>query len=73
MLPPSVMAHALNGVLMFAAVVVAYMNFRVLYKLDPYKKVMILLVFSVAIGIHALSHLGLETVYGLNPFKAASP
>ena len=67
------MAHALNGVLMFAAVVVAYMNFRVLYKLDPYKKVMILLVFSVAIGIHALSHLGLESVYGLNPFKAVSP
>ena len=67
------MAHALNGLLMFAAVVVAYMNFRVLYKLDPYKKVMILLVFSVAIGIHALSHLGLESVYGLNPFKAVSP
>ena len=64
------MAHALNGVLMFAAVVVAYMNFRVLYKLDPYKKVMILLVFSVAVGVHALSHLGLETVYGLNPFNA---
>jgi hypothetical protein len=67
------MAHALNGLLMFAAVVIAYMNFRVLYKLDPYKKVMILLVFSVAIGIHALSHLGLESVYGLNPFKEASP
>ena len=63
------MAHALNGVLMFAAVVVAYMNVRILYKLDPYKKVMILLVFSVAIGIHALSHLGLESVYGLNPLK----
>ena len=70
MLPaPSMMAHALNGLLMFAAVVVAYMNFRVLYKLDPYKKVMILLVFSVAMGIHAISHLGLEFVYGLNPFK----
>jgi len=69
---PSIMAHALNGLLMFAAVVVAYMNFRVLYKLDPYKKVMILLVFSVAIGIHAISHLGLESVYGLNPFKAES-
>lgn len=73
MIAPSLMAHALNGLLMFAAVVVAYMNYRVLYKLDPYKKVMILLVFSVAIGIHGISHLGLETVYGLNPFKAASP
>ena len=69
-LAPSMMAHALNGVLMFAAVVVAYMNVRFLYKLDPYKKVMILLVFSVALGIHALSHLGLESAYGLNPFNA---
>lgn len=72
MIAPSMMAHALNGLLMFAAVVIAYMNFRVLYKLDPYKKVMILLVFSVAIGIHALSHLGLESVYGLNPFIIAA-
>jgi len=69
---PSVIAHVLNGILMFAAVVVAYMNVRFLSRLDPYKKVMILLVFSVAIGIHALSHLGLESVYGLNPFKVAS-
>ena len=67
------MAHALNGLLMFTAVVVAYMNYRVLYKLDPYKKVMILLVFSVAIGIHGISHLGLEKGYGFNPFKVASP
>ena len=63
------MAHALNGLLTFAAVIVAYMNFRVLSRLDPYKKVMILLVFSVAIGIHALSHLGLESMYGFNPLK----
>jgi len=63
------MAHALNGILMLAAAIVATMNVRVLWHLDPYKKVMILLVFSVAMGIHAISHLGLEFVYGLNPFK----
>ena len=69
------LAHALNGLLMFAAVIVATMNVRVLWNLEPFKKVMILLVFSIAIGIHAISHLGLETVYGLNPFKfiKASP
>jgi len=72
MLAPSIIAHALNGILMLAAVIVAYMNFRVLWHLDPYKKVMILLVFSIAIGIHAVSHLGLETVYGLNPLKFLS-
>ena len=69
LLAPSMMAHSLNGILMFAAVVVAYMNYRVLYNLDPYKKVLILLVFSIALGVHAMSHLGLESVYGLNPLK----
>ena len=69
MIAPSMMAHALNGVLMLAAVVVAYMNFCVLWRVDPYKKVMILLVFSVAIGIHGISHLGLEKGYGFNPLK----
>jgi hypothetical protein len=69
MIAPSMMAHALNGVLMLAAVVVAYMNFCVLWRVDAYKKVLILLVFSIAIGIHGISHLGLEKVYGFNPLK----
>jgi len=63
--PPSVYAHALNGLLMFAAVVVAYINVSVLRRLDPYKLVMILLVFSIAMGVHGLSHLGMEKAYGL--------
>jgi len=66
--PPSVYAHILNALLMLAAAIVAYINISVLRRLDPYKLVMILLVFSIAIGIHGLSHLGLEKVYGLNPF-----
>ena len=69
MIAPSMMAHALNGVLMLAAVVVAYMNYRVLWRVDPYKKVLILLVFSIAIGIHGISHVGLEKGYGFNPLK----
>ena len=69
MIAPSMMAHALNGLLMFAAVLVAYMNYRVLWRVDPYKKVLIFLVFSVAIGIHGISHLGLEKGYGFNPLK----
>jgi tetrahydromethanopterin S-methyltransferase subunit E len=69
MLAPSIMAHALNGLLMLAAVLVAYINISVLRRLDPFKLLMILLVFSIAVGIHGLSHLGLESVYGLNPFK----
>lgn len=62
-------AHIMNGLLVFAAAVVAYINFSVLRRLDPYKLVMIFLVFSIAIGIHGLSHMGLEAVYGFNPLK----
>jgi tetrahydromethanopterin S-methyltransferase subunit E len=69
MLPPSMYAHIMNGLLVFAAAVVAYINFSVLRRLDPYKLVMIFLVFSIAIGIHGLSHMGLEAVYGFNPLK----
>ena len=69
MLAPSIMAHVLNGLLMLAAVIVAYINISVLRRLEPFKIVMILLVFSIAIGIHGLSHLGLESVYGLNPLQ----
>jgi tetrahydromethanopterin S-methyltransferase subunit E len=68
MFAPSVYAHMLNGMLMLAAVIVAYINISVLRRLDPYKLIMIFLVFSIAVGVHGLSHLGLETIYGLNPF-----
>jgi tetrahydromethanopterin S-methyltransferase subunit E len=69
MLPPSLYAHTMNGLLVFAAVVVAYINFSVLRRLDPYKLVMIFLIFSIAIGVHGLSHMGLVAVYGFNPLK----
>lgn len=69
MIPPSFSAHVINAILMVAAVVVAYINFSVLKKLDPYKLIMIFLVFSIAVGIHGISHLGLEKVYGFNPLN----
>jgi hypothetical protein len=69
MIPPSMYAHIMNGLLVFAAVVLAYINFSVLKRLDLYKRIMIVLVFSMAIGIHGMSHLGLEKVYGFNPLK----
>lgn len=30
---------------------------------------MIFLILSIAVGVHGLSHLGLEAVYGYNPFE----
>ena len=60
----------MNGILVLAAVLIAYMNFSVLRRLDTYKLIMIFLVFSIAVGIHGMSHLGLEKVYGFNPLRA---
>ena len=63
-------AHMMNGILVFAAGLIAYMNFSVLRRLDTYKLIMIFLVFSIAVGIHGMSHLGLEKVYGFNPLQS---
>ena len=38
-----------------------------LRKLDPYRTVVLLLLCSIAIGLHGVSHLGLEKQYDYNP------
>lgn len=67
---PSIWAHVLNGILLFISIVIAVMYFSKLTKLEPYKKIGLFLLFSIAIGIHGLSHLGLEIIYGYNPLKS---
>ena len=64
---PSVLAHLINGFLLMLAGVLVAWNFRTLRKTNPYRLVMLVSILSVAVGIHALSHLGLESVYGLSP------
>ena len=36
-----------------------------------YEKITLSLLFSGVVGVHGLSHLGLEGVYGYNPLKSA--
>jgi uncharacterized membrane protein HdeD (DUF308 family) len=64
---PSVVAHAINGLLLLLTGLLVAWNFRSLRKSNPYRLVMLVSILSVAVGIHALSHLGLESVYGLSP------
>ena len=63
---PSVYAHVINGVLILFAFIVLCKNYSKIGILEPYKFIMLLLVFSMAVGIHGLSHLGLEKIYGYN-------
>jgi uncharacterized membrane protein HdeD (DUF308 family) len=66
---PSVFAHMLNGFLLMLTGFLVVWNFRTLRKSNPYRLVLLVSILSVAVGIHALSHLGLESVYGLSPAK----
>jgi hypothetical protein len=66
---PSFYAHAINGILLFIAVIVLYNNYSKISKIDTYKVVVLLVLFSIGIGVHGLSHQGLEKNYNFNPLR----
>jgi len=37
--------------------------------MDKYRLILLVLLFSIATGVHGLSHLGLEENYGYNPLQ----
>lgn len=63
---PSFYAHVMNALLMLLAVMLLIKHYRVL---RPYETIVVALLFSIGIGVHGISHLGLETVYQFNPLK----
>lgn len=69
MLYPSVLAHMLNGFLLMLAFVAVVLYFSKLRTLDAYHVVVLVLLSSVAVGVHGLSHLGLERSYHYNPLN----
>ena len=66
---PSVMAHTLNGGLMILALVLAVLNYRVISRLPVIQMITLVLILSIAVGVHGISHAGLESAYGYNPLK----
>jgi len=68
-LVPSFYAHIINGLLLLFAFVILYKNYDKISNLEPYKILVMILFFSVGIGIHGLSHLGLEKNYNYNPLR----
>ena len=66
---PSFYAHTINGLLLLISIIILYKNYSKIKVLEPYKLVILTLVFSIAVGIHGLSHLGLEKKYHYNPIK----
>jgi hypothetical protein len=69
LLYPSIYAHMLNAFLLLGAVIILYQNYDNIKKLEPYKIIILFLMFSLVIGVHGLSHLGLEVNYDFMPYK----
>ena len=68
---PSIYAHIMNGILLFISAILIYRNYSTISRIAASEKVKLVLLFSLAVGLHGLSHLGLEYMYKFNPLKKA--
>jgi len=66
---PSFGALFITGLLMLIIVIIFVMNYDKFMRLNYVTKIVVLGVMAIAIGIHGLIHLGLETVYNFNPYN----
>ncbi len=65
---PSVIAHALSGMVVVGSVLFAVLYASRLKGLNTYQILVLALLFSVAVGLHGLSHAVLEKEYNYVPF-----
>lgn len=52
-------SHVIHSVLMVVAIVFALLNIPALQQLTVYKKLKVILLFSILMGLHGLSHASL--------------
>lgn len=64
---PSFYGHVMQGLLLLFIAFYILQHLSLIKKLDTFKKILLLLLLAIVIGIHSLSHLGLEYVYNFNP------
>jgi len=56
---PAFYAHVIHSILMLIAIVFALLNIPALQQLTVYKKLKVILLFSILMGLHGLSHASL--------------
>jgi len=57
----------LSGAVLAIGVLYLVLNMTKIVSKDPYQIMLLLLLFSIAMGVHGISHTGLESVYNYNP------
>ena len=65
---PSIIAHAISGLVVVGSVLFTVLYTSRLKGLDTYRILVLALLFSIAVGLHGLSHAVLEKEYGYVPF-----
>lgn len=66
---PSFNSLLVTGLLLLSILVIFLNNFNKFKGLDTYKKLSLLSLFVIAIGVHGLIHMGLEVNYGFNLYN----
>ena len=69
LIAPSLNSLFVTGFLLFIILVIFVTNLKRFQDLDFYRKLTVLSLLSIAVGIHGLIHLGLESAYNFNPYK----
>ncbi len=69
LIAPSINSLFFTGFLLLFIFIIFVSNYKQFIQLDYYKKLNILSLFTIAIGIHGLLHLGMEQNYGFNPYN----
>jgi hypothetical protein len=66
---PSVYAHTFGGGVLLIAIVYLALHSSKIISRDPYQILVLILLFSMAISMHGVSHVALESVYKYNPLS----
>jgi len=66
---PSMYAHTISGGVLILGIIYVIVYISKIMARDPYQILVLILLFSIAMGIHGISHMGLESVYNYNPLS----
>ena len=66
---PSYLSGGLNGLILLFAVILIIKKWEDVKSLDSYKMIILIILLSIAVGIHSLVHSNLEAAYKWNPLE----
>lgn len=69
LIAPSLNSLFVTGFLILVILIIFLRNYNQFTRLDHYRKITILSLITIAVGVHGLIHLGVEREYGFNPYR----